>query len=353
LTHLFKDIFGQTAICEKFSMAIQAKKLHHGYIFSGQKGIGKEAVAIELMKIRNCENSNGGYCGKCKACRDLSALSSEDLLYIQPSVKESENSADMPDYIGHELAKKGAKKGYYKLNYPTTGNISIDQIKEIREFARFASLRKSAKFVIIYPADGMNKEAQNALLKVLEEPPANFHFFLITEHRNQLLPTILSRCQTVDFPDLRTEDLALYLKSEYPVLPPNAELAINNANGSIDNLQKLISADGARLLETEQKLYTIFNKTTPPDTIKQLDELLSLTGNGEVTAAQVLESVSRRIIKEIHQSNSPQALNCVKRLTTYFSSALYMLERNINQRLLFVNIYITYREELRKWKITI
>lgn len=353
MAHFFKDIFGQSAICEKFSLAVEAKKLHHGYIFSGQKGVGKEAVAIELMKIRNCESSVGGYCGKCKACRDFSALSSEDLLYIQPAVKESENSADMPDYIGHELAKKGTKKGYYKLNYPTSGNISIDQIKEIREFARFASLRKSAKFVIIYPADGMNKEAQNALLKVLEEPPANFHFFLITEHRNQLLPTILSRCQTVEFPDLRAVDLTSYLKKEYPVLPANAEIAISNANGSIDNLQKLISADGARLLEIEQKLYTIFNKTTPPDTIKQLDELLSLTGNGEITPAQVLESVSRRIIKEIHQSNSPQALNCVKRLTTYFSSALYMLERNINQRLLFVNIYITYREELRKWKITI
>ena len=351
LTDYFKDVIGQNAIRQKFSLAISGKKLHHGYILAGRPGLGKEALAIELMKIRNCESSRTGYCGNCKSCHDLAALSSEDLLYIQPTVKESENSADMPDYIGKELAKKGSLKGYYKLNYPTSGNISIDQIKEIREFARFASLRRSAKFVIIYPAEGMNKEAQNALLKVLEEPPADFHFFLITENRNLLLPTIISRCQTIDFPDLNSSDLTDYLARYIQPLPPNAQAAVANAHGSIDTLNKLISPEGARLLEAEEKLYRIFKTTTPPETVRQLDEFHSQCSSSDLGAQVILESVSRRLISDLHATNTTAALNCIARLSAYFSSALYLIERNISLRLLFINIYLTYREELRKWKI--
>lgn len=359
--NFFKDVYGQEKIKEKFSRAIDNKRLHHAYLFSGPAGIGKEAFALELMKIINCETQANGYCGKCRSCRELKSYSSEDLFYIFPDINKKADTQKIRQENSELLEKafeeKGNRNGYGKFSFSVGKTITIDQIKNIRKYSQYNSIRKSKKFVVIYPADKMNKEAQNSLLKVLEEPPVNFHFILITENRTLLLQTIVSRCQNIDFPQLRAKEIERYIelnldRSEIDFVP--AEMA-ERAEGSIDNLMKLLSVSGRKLMVLEDKLVDLFRNSTPPATIDLIDDFIAVRKNSGIPEADI-ETIFKVVATRLARELKGDGLGKVEResmelVIKSFSNFLYMVKRNLNYRILMINLYLNYREELKKCKM--
>jgi DNA polymerase-3 subunit delta' len=164
-------------------------------LFYGKEGVGKREIAFELSKALLCLKSQYPACGVCESCRLLRDFFSQP----EEKLKVYEDGAfvylqgDHPDFI------------YLK---PEKTEIKVDQVRAVREFVYIKPALSHKKVVVIYNADAMNPYAQNALLKVLEEPPLDTHFILVSHNLNSILPTIKSRCFMLEVPPLTKEELA-------------------------------------------------------------------------------------------------------------------------------------------------
>ena len=152
-------------------------RLPHALLLSGPRGIGKLVFARTIAQALLCEapGQEDGACGACSACAWFESGSHPDYRQIEPAIESSE---------GEEGEKKSTV-------------ISVDQIRALPAFINMSSHRGGPKVVVIHPAEMLNVNAANALLKSLEEPPARTHFLLVSHRPHQLLPTIKSRCQRI------------------------------------------------------------------------------------------------------------------------------------------------------------
>ncbi|MBK7814448.1 MAG: DNA polymerase III subunit delta' [Rhodocyclaceae bacterium] len=156
----------------------------HAMLLAGPSGIGKGAFAREAVARLLCEHPGpAAACGACPSCHWLAGSNHPDFRHLRPE-SEVETDGDAPTV---EI-KKASRQ------------IRIEQIRELEEFVFVGSHRGGARVVLIDPADTMNHAAQNALLKILEEPSLNVYFILVTKKIMVLLPTILSRCRVLKLP---------------------------------------------------------------------------------------------------------------------------------------------------------
>lgn len=159
------------------------KRPVHGLLFKGSKGIGKLELAINYAQSLLCQHpdQSGFACGKCPSCHWFEQGSHPDYRLLQPEAL----SLDGED---SESAKKPSK------------SISVDQIRGLVDFFGMSAHQGGRRVIVIHPAETMNANAANALLKSLEEPPPGLLFILVSHKPQQLLPTILSRCLTFALP---------------------------------------------------------------------------------------------------------------------------------------------------------
>jgi len=161
----FDAIVGQNHIVNTLKSALQKNRLAHAYLFSGPRGVGKTSTARILAKALNCkEGPTVKPCQKCASCIEISKGRSLDVIEID-----------------------GAS------------NRGIDEIRSLRESVKFSPTQGKFKIYIIDEVHMLTLEAFNALLKTLEEPPAFVKFIFATTQANKVIPTIISRCQRLDF----------------------------------------------------------------------------------------------------------------------------------------------------------
>ncbi len=161
------------------------KRLPHALLLKGVQGIGKLDLALNFARSLLCEKTgvDGAACGTCNSCRWFEQDSHPDFRFIQPDVLNLEDEGEV---------KAGGKK--------PSREISVDQIRDLALFSNLSSHCGGYRIVLIHPAEAMNNNAANSLLKTLEEPTANLLFLLVAHKPQQLLPTILSRCQSISLP---------------------------------------------------------------------------------------------------------------------------------------------------------
>ncbi len=189
---MFERVIGQTLPKEMLRTAIKTNKLSHAYIFHGRKGVGKTTMALEFAKSILCEQQSA--CGECHSCKQF--YSTSDVRIIS-----SEKS------------------------------ISVENVREITSEIFLKPFHFPKKIYIITEAEKMTVQAQNALLKVFEEPPSYAIIILVTSNISMLLPTILSRGTEVRFPPLSINELKEYFIKNNRELP--AEEILLQANGSV------------------------------------------------------------------------------------------------------------------------
>ncbi len=170
----FSDLVGQSHIAQTLTQAIASHRVHHGYIFTGTRGIGKTSSARIFAKALRCEKTNtpGISCNACQDCLEIAEGRSMDVLEID-----------------------GAS------------NNGVDSIREIRENAKFLPSHGKYKVYIVDEVHMLTTAAFNALLKTLEEPPAHVVFIFATTDPQKIPSTILSRCQRFDFKRVSLKDL--------------------------------------------------------------------------------------------------------------------------------------------------
>jgi len=186
--------------------------LPHAILLLGRTGVGKHDFALEVSRALLCQNTiNNEACGICPSCLWFAEGTHPDFRLITP---------ESDDDIDETPKKKTTKKS----------QISVSQIRQLFDYLSLSSHQVGAKrIILISPAETLNQASANALLKMLEEPPVNTIFILVTSQSQRLLPTILSRCQTIEM-DLPARSVALeWLKVQGL---KNAESALDYAGGA-------------------------------------------------------------------------------------------------------------------------
>ncbi len=190
---LFSTLKGQHQSKEILSSAVTSGRLAHAYILAGPNGSGRLTAALDLAKARICPEAEVGFCDECKQCRQIDAFVHPDVRITIPrmkTTKEEELSA---------LFKTRAKDGVTPLRFPGNTYISIDQMREMSHRLSRKSFEGNGYVEIIYDAHTLRREAANAILKTLEEPPEGALIVLVTSRISGMLPTVRSRAHTVRF----------------------------------------------------------------------------------------------------------------------------------------------------------
>ena len=166
-------------------------RLPHAMLLVGPAGVGKTAFSERIAALLLCESIAPGLvaCGKCDACRWLDAGNHPDFRRVSPD--DDSEAEPGGESSGEKSAGKSKKRG--------SRIIRIDQIRELEGFVFVGSHRNGNRVVLLTEAETMNPAAANALLKILEEPPSNVYFILVSTRSKSLLPTIRSRCRVIAF----------------------------------------------------------------------------------------------------------------------------------------------------------
>lgn len=207
----FTQIVGHEQVITHLQTAITQGKVSNGYILSGEKGTGKHLITNIFIRALLCEERKGGNpCGVCKSCMQT----------------ETGNHPDI-HWVTHEKA-----------------SIGVDDIRgQINNDIIIKPYSSEYKIYVIADADKMTEQAQNALLKTIEEPPSYVVIILLTNNMNKMLPTILSRCVKLELRMVNTDVIKAYLMEYYKIPDYAAELSSRFSQGNVGKAIRYASSN--------------------------------------------------------------------------------------------------------------
>lgn len=216
---VFQDIIGQEQIKEHLQNALSTGKISHAYIINGEKSTGKEFIAKVFAMALQCEKGEIDPCQECHSCKQALTNNHPDIIRV---VHEKPNT------------------------------ISVDDIRaQVNNDVGIKPYSGPYKVYIINEAEKMTPQAQNAILKTLEEPPAYAVILLLTSNVNSLLPTILSRCVVLNMKPVADELVKRYLMEQLQVPDYKAEVCVAFARGNIGKAKALASSEDFENVKSE------------------------------------------------------------------------------------------------------
>lgn len=295
---MFENILGNDKIKKELIGSINNEKYSHSYLFLGISGIGKKMIAKEFAKMILCGGEKK-YCNKCKSCIEFS-------------------SGNNPDFA--------------EIN-PDGNNVKIEQIRELQRKIVEQPIISNKKVYIIDEADSMTKEAQNCLLKTLEEPPEFAVIILIGSNESNFLSTIKSRCTIIKFNSIPSEQVKNYIEQKYDI-HPISENIILASEGSIGK---------AEILKDKQELYNAIDnilanieKMDLIDTLKNADIIYK----SQEDKIDILEYINIILYRKSRQN--AKYLNCIN----IIEDTKKRLNANSNYNMTIDNMIMTIWEEI-------
>jgi len=251
----FAQIKGQQRAAKILQKEIATSSLAGAYLFVGPAGVGKTFTALNFAKVLNCRRGKIDSCDKCSSCIKIDHLNHPDVQIIQPE----------------------------------GDSLKIDQIRVLKRGAAYKLYEGKKRVWIIEEANKFTLEAANSALKIMEEPPPDTVFILISETEREILPTILSRCEIVRFFSLSPEQIREVIINYLPQNSPRVPLIVNLSRGSIKKALLLIKKEENILKEREN----IINKLSRNITV---DEIFELVANWKNFDEEELEEVLNMIL---------------------------------------------------------
>lgn len=206
----FEQIYGHNKIKEHLQNAIELGKVSHAYIFNGSLGAGKKSIAGLFAKTLQCDEKSINPCNECKSCKQSDSGNQPDIIWVK-----------------HEK----------------TGSIGIDDIREqVIGDIQIKPYSSRYKIYIIDEAEKLTVQAQNALLKTIEEPPEYGIIILLTTNADIFLQTILSRCVKLEFKPVQDELVRQYLKDNYDATEYEIRFAVAFSQGNIGRAITIVTS---------------------------------------------------------------------------------------------------------------
>lgn len=235
---MFSDILGQEKAVNYLKKLVCQNRVPGALLFCGPDGVGKRKTALEFAKALNCEDifarQNGEACGACASCQAIEKGTHPDVTLVDFVYQARLNLKNNTDE--EELEKEVAKQQH----------LSVDTVREVTAKSQQKAVGPGWKVLIVDQAQTMQREAANALLKFIEEPPAKTVWILITNKRAAMLSTILSRCQPLLFAPLADAQVAQLLQTCAPDVT-DAQRAARYGGGSVSGA--LRAAEALEFLE--------------------------------------------------------------------------------------------------------
>ena len=305
----------------------QLGKIPNAFLFVGKEGIGKKLLALEFAKGLLCQKFEPFGCNGCKSCRQINS-------FIEALKKGEEDK-----FFYYARGDDGKKHFAYLIGdhpdlavvIPDGNQIKIDQIRELQEFV---ALKPTGKFkvIIIDQAGKMNPQAQNALLKTLEEPPPGTLFILISTTKGELLPTIVSRCQVLEFKPLKPQEVREVLKRLNRDIPKEVENLILE-EGSFD----LLKVENENLFTILSRL-SKYSNLTFEEIVKLAEEIEKFdTEEKELFLKLIEEELTKKVV------NGEFPLEVFERVKPLLEDMKVGLKRGLKFKLAVENLLFTLK----------
>ena len=298
----FDGLIGNDKTKELLKKSIKNENILHSYLFYGTEGIGKKLFSIEFSKMILCESDNKP-CGKCKSCVEF----------------ESNNNPD------------------FSIIEPDGNSLKIEQIRAFQKKILEKPINGKKKIYIINDAEKMTKEAQNCLLKTLEEPQAYVVIILICSNENAILPTVKSRCTKIFFSELTKENISKFIQEKF---------STTNFN---ENMLELCSGSIKRAIDVFEKrdvlsqINDIANNVTKVDKLKFIQENEIFYNNKE-DINLLLNYMNILFFKGINKDNVDSSSKCME----YIEEAKRKLSYSNNFDMTIDNMLIKIWEEFNE-----
>ena len=315
---IYKDLLLNEHIFNNLLKYKKTDKLPNAFIFHGDDGVGKEGHAIEFFAALNCKENKIEACGFCKSCSKIKKLQHENLKIIFPLPRTkalSKNDSPLKgltenqiNLIEENFSEKGLNP-YHDINFDSANTILINSIREIKKTINLSISKNTFKVYLILQSEKLchpNSESANALLKILEEPPNNTLFILVTTDISMLIDTLVSRCSIIYFPKINPKHINTYLENKKI---KHSEFIAKICTGNIKNAIAL------------SKCYE--------DRIELLKKFINLTINSEKNNFQAITSFLK---------NKKESIEFLKLVNLFMKDLLVFQKNNNSNKVNFINL---------------
>lgn len=325
----FKDIIGHEQMIEHLKNAITMDKVSHAYIINGPEKSGKMMLAEAFAAALQCERGEAEPCMECHSCKQAVGRNQPDIIYVRHEKPNTISVDDIRTQLNNDIVIKPYSSKY--------------------------------KVYIVDEAQKMNVQAQNALLKTIEEPPAYAVIILLTTNADSFLPTILSRCVTLNIKAVADEEIKKFLMSQYQIPDYQAEVCVAFAQGNVGKAIALASSEDfnelkAAAIQLIKRLDDIelYEMT---EAVKQINEYkleindyfdLMMIWYRDVLYYKATKDVNKLIFKDevydIKRQAEQSSYNGIETILEALQKAQVRLNANVNFDLVIELLLLTIKE---------
>ncbi len=367
----FREVIGQEHIKQRLVESFNQGRVPHAQLFSGIEGNGKMALALAYAQYINCQNrGENDACGLCPSCVKYAKLEHPDLHFVFPVVKKGSSSA-VSDYYIKEWRQYLLQSPYISINgwvnqlnaENKQPQIYADESTSIVNKLSKRAYEAEYKVMIIYSPERMNITCSNKLLKLIEEPSPKTLILMVSDTPEDIITTILSRCQNVAIPPIKATAIAKAL-SDYKALDEKSATRIGRmASGSYLRAQEMLVQDEDEQFNFEQ--FRSLMRLAFQKNVLGLKEWSDIMAKGGRERQKQFFIYAQHVIRESFMANfrteelnytspieeefvskfAPFANeNTVTGMLTQMEDAQFHIERNVNAKMVFFDVALKFTQ---------
>jgi DNA polymerase-3 subunit delta' len=358
-----KNIPGNNAVKDALQTAASTKNFAHALLFNGNEGSGNLPLSISFAKAVLCPNvTENGPCNTCQSCKNVDKLSHPDLHFSFPfisSVKNKISDASLATFKSAVIQNPFLSvNNWFELLEPgKQGVLTADESHNIIKKLSLKSFSGGYKVMIIWRPEFQNASAANRLLKIIEEPPEKTIFILVSEKREEVISTILSRCQLVKVSPPVQPEIEKFLINSFSVEPEKAKLISALADGNVGRAIEMLNNEAQNLdmLDRFVQLNRLAYKRDIASLMSWSEELAAIGREKQKLFLHYCLHLTRLSIRANflnaaldNLSNQEKSFlakfapyvnhNNVIELNELFNKAHYAVVRNGNAKMIFLNL---------------
>lgn len=335
----FKDIIGQESVKSRLILSANQGIVPHAQLFSEPSGAGAFPLALAYARYLNCKHRSAtDSCGTCSSCKKFDQLVHPDIHFVFPIILSKEKKKEICDDYLPEWRQFVSENPYFDIDkwvnymgtHSTQALIPVKEASEIISKLSLKPLEAAYRCVLIWMPEKMNEESSNRLLKLIEEPPINTIFLLITENPDQIISTIISRTQRISIRGIEKDAIAEAMESKYALSAQDAIQVASMSQGSMIKAMEMISLNEEKAFYLDLFISMMRNSWTK--NVKGMKEAAETFASLGKEKQKNFFAYAQHMIREnfIYNIGNPSLIALNQNESTFSTKfAPYVNERNV------------------------